>query len=326
MQELVSVIVPVYNVEKYIDKCVESVINQSYSNLEIILVDDGATDESGRKCDVWMKKDERVVVIHKKNEGLSSARNEGLKVSKGTRIIFIDSDDFIDKDMIALLSNNMDKYRAQVSACGYDMVYVDRSVPIIEGNKIQIYDNKSVFDVLLHRNNMGVIACNKLYITSLFNGIEYPYGRHFEDIATTYKVLAKADYIVYEPKVMYHYVQRDDSINGNNFTKRSFNESIYDMKTAADELMKYVKDNNEKYIAPISLGCIDYYIRVINQEIMFDQITNDFVNETRKLGKKFFSVIIGADYISLKKKIQYVIFIYAFKLYKFGVKGIKGRK
>lgn len=106
MNELISLIIPVFNVEKYLDKCVETIVNQTYSNLEIILVDDGSTDSSGEKCDYWKKKDNRIIVIHKKNGGLSSARNAGIEIATGKYISFIDSDDFIDLKMIEILRKN----------------------------------------------------------------------------------------------------------------------------------------------------------------------------------------------------------------------------
>lgn len=326
MQGLISVVVPVYNVEKYIDKCVESIVRQTYSNLEILLIDDGSTDNSNKKCDDWVTLDKRILAVHKENGGLSSARNKGIEIAHGSKIIFIDSDDYIEENMISILAQNMEMYSAQISACGYDMVYDDRIIPIMEGQDVKLYNKDTVFDVLLHRDNLGVIACNKLYNIDLFEGVRYPMGKHFEDISTTYKLLAKADSIVYIPQVLYHYIQRSDSINGNNFKKKVFNATIYDMKFAADELLAYVERYRPASLAPISIGCLDYYLRVINQEILFDCFSIEFVEEIKILGKKYMHSILSAEYLSMKKKLQYCTFVYAFPCYKVIIKEIRGRK
>lgn len=122
MKELISIIVPVYNVEQYLDDCLISIINQTYKNLEIILIDDGSTDKSGKICDEYAKKDSRIIVIHKENGGVSSARNAGLRIAKGAYIGFVDPDDWIAEDMYEVLYSNAKKYDADVSVCKYKIV------------------------------------------------------------------------------------------------------------------------------------------------------------------------------------------------------------
>ena len=122
MKELISIIVPVYNVEQYLDDCLISIINQTYKNIEIILIDDGSTDKSGKICDEYAKKDSRIIVIHKENGGVSSARNAGLRIAKGAYIGFVDPDDWIAEDMYEVLYSNAKKYDADVSVCKYKIV------------------------------------------------------------------------------------------------------------------------------------------------------------------------------------------------------------
>ena len=139
MENLISVIVPVYNVEKYLDKCINSLINQSYNNLEIILIDDGSTDNCGEICDKYALKDNRIKVIHKKNEGLSAARNLGISISKGDYIIFIDSDDWVDKEILLKLLNLIKKYNSDIAVCDYLLTYDENEY--IEKEEIY-YKNK----------------------------------------------------------------------------------------------------------------------------------------------------------------------------------------
>lgn len=161
---LISVIVPVYNAEKYLDECVESIVNQTYKNLEIILVDDGSPDNSPQMCDKWAEKDRRIKVIHKKNGGVSSARNAALEIAQGDYIGFVDSDDFIDEDMFELLINNAIDYNAEVSRCSYrfyiDGEFVDSNE---DSDKISVYSSNEIIDDLKNNGFIAGIVCNKLF-------------------------------------------------------------------------------------------------------------------------------------------------------------------
>lgn len=124
MDKVISVIIPVYNIEKYLDRCLESIINQSYTNLEIILIDDGSTDNSGKICDDYKNQDNRIIVVHKKNEGVSQARNLGISIATGEFLSFVDGDDTVEKDMFLTLINNAYKYNADFSCCGVRFIYI----------------------------------------------------------------------------------------------------------------------------------------------------------------------------------------------------------
>ena len=159
---LISIVVPVYNVEKYLKKCILSLCNQTYENIEILLIDDGSTDNSAIICDEAEKNDDRIKVLHKTNQGLSSARNEGIKLASGNFIAFVDSDDYIENDMMELLYKNIMMYDAEISACGYIMLYNDRNVVISNNNKVVVYKKIEALEKMFLKNDIGMIFCNKL--------------------------------------------------------------------------------------------------------------------------------------------------------------------
>lgn len=218
MEELISIIVPIYNVEKYLKKCVNSILSQTYKNLEVILINDGSIDNCAKICDDFSKLDNRIVVIHKKNEGLAEARNIGLNIAKGKYIGFIDSDDYIEKDMFEKLYTNIIEYNADISICNimeekedgeFIRSYINKDTGILQFNKIEALKNLIIDRIITNH------ACNKLYKKALFNNIKYPYKRKMEDMATTYKLFDLANKVVVDSSIGYHYIQRENSIMGN---------------------------------------------------------------------------------------------------------------
>lgn len=210
-QDLISIVVPIYNVEKYLEKCINSIIIQTYKNIEIILVNDGSTDSSGKICDIYLKKDKRIKVVHKKNGGLSDARNVGIENAKGKYIAFIDSDDFIDSDFIEILYNLIIEYNADVSCCKCNVIYKKNKKQQVE-EKINIFTNYEAINEMLYQGKIDNSACNKLYKLNLFEDIKYPKSKYFEDLDTTYKIFLKSDKIVATNKKLYNYYQRTGSI------------------------------------------------------------------------------------------------------------------
>ena len=215
-QDLISIIVPIYNVEQYLEKCIESILNQTYQNLEIILVEDGSSDRCGKICDEYAQKDKRIKVIHKENGGLSDARNVGIKSATGTLIGFVDSDDYIAENMYEMLYNDLKKYDADIAICDFQKVAENENIlaDLIPQKEeaVRILDKKDALYLLIEGNEIKTAAWNKLYKTCLFIDIEYPKGRVIEDRATTYRLFDKANTIVMNKKVGYFYVQREESI------------------------------------------------------------------------------------------------------------------
>ncbi len=218
---LISIIVPVYKVEEYINKCVDSIINQTYKNLEIILVDDGSPDNCPKICDEYAKKDSRIKVIHKPNGGLSDARNRGIKEATGEYIGFIDSDDYIDEGMYEYLYELIKKYDADISICGHRDVGLVNREGVVPNEELKL-NNIEALKILAEDGVIKNHAVTKLYKRSLFidNNIEYPVGKIMEDILTTYKLIEKSKVIVVGTKTFYNYLKREDSITGKKSAQR----------------------------------------------------------------------------------------------------------
>lgn len=209
---LISVIVPVYKVEKYLEKCIESIVNQSYSNLEIILVDDGSPDFCGKICDIYAERDSRIKVIHKKNGGLSTARNAALDIMQGDYVGFVDSDDYIDLKMYEYLFNHIIEYKADISICEFRKIYESNGeIQADNLETIQCLNNSQAMELLIGDEIIGSQPCNKLFKAELFENIRFPEGRVYEDIAIMHRVFSKANRVVCSSKMMYNYFIRENS-------------------------------------------------------------------------------------------------------------------
>lgn len=224
---LISVVVPIYKVEKYLPECIDSILGQTYKNLEVILVDDGSPDGCPVICDNYVKKDERVKVVHKKNGGLSDARNAGLERSSGELICFIDSDDYIAKSYIEDLYQSIEKEGADMSLCGYARVTDDGRV--LEKDNLEnetITPDKYWKAVYSDHSVSYVVAWNKLYKRELFAKIKYTKGRINEDEIILHHILNQCKKISSIHKIDYYYRVRSDSIVGKN-KKGSMTEDGY---------------------------------------------------------------------------------------------------
>ncbi|EGO9466174.1 glycosyltransferase family 2 protein, partial [Enterococcus faecalis] len=219
--KLVSVVIPVYNVEKYVEKCLDSVINQTYQNLEIIIVNDGSTDNSLSVCQKKKLSDSRIKLINKENGGLSSARNAGIECAQGEFICFIDSDDWIELDYIEVLLNGMENTNVDIS--------VIQMIKVKDFNKIafqsesqtkwDIFERETAMRELFSSNLIGYSANNKLYRISLFKSIRYPEGMLMEDKGTTYRLIDSSTKVAVNGSTKYHYYLRDNSILRTDFNQ-----------------------------------------------------------------------------------------------------------
>lgn len=209
---MISIIVPVYKVEKYLNRCIESIVNQSYKDLEIILIDDGSPDNCPHICDQWAEKDQRIIVIHKENAGPSAARNAGLDIAKGEYFYFVDSDDYIESDLCARVLACFDKN--DVSIVTFDAHIVDEEGHLL-GSTEDVRDGVISCDealLLLMRGRINNYAWNKMYKRQVFDNIRFPVGRLWEDVAISYKLLLESKHIYCTSEKFYYYVQRSDSI------------------------------------------------------------------------------------------------------------------
>ncbi len=237
-EELITIIVPVYKVEDYLERCIESIINQTYNNLEIILVDDGSPDNCGKICDEYQIRDKRIKVIHKQNGGLSDARNVAIDNAKGELITFIDSDDYVEKDYIELLYKNLQDNNCDISTCSYQCFY-DKVEIGKENEQIIVMNNEEALENMFYQKNTTTSAWGKLYKTKLFKNIRYPKGKICEDLDTTYKLFAKSKKIVMSACKKYYYLQRTNSIINSKFSIKRMD--------AIDFATKTVKFINQKH-------------------------------------------------------------------------------
>lgn len=212
MNELVTLIVPVYNTERYIDKCIDSLVNQTYKNIEIILVDDDSTDNCSQLCDSWAEKDSRITVIHKENGGVSSARNAALDIAKGDYITFADSDDFLEPDSIETLVVTLHLNNADISVGNYFFDYIDSRETVKLTSKSMVLEKKDILKNYLLDLNIRTEVHNKLYKASLFQNTRFSEGISYaEDFEMNYKLLKQAHRLAMTDKCIYHYVQESGS-------------------------------------------------------------------------------------------------------------------
>ncbi len=239
MNPLISVIVPIYNVEKYLARCVDSIVNQTYKNLEIILVDDGSPDRCPQMCDDYAEKDSRIKVVHKKNGGLSDARNAGMAVATGEYISFIDSDDYVSDDFFECLLDVMNKENSDIAECSVVKFYDDnRFDEISDDLSVKTYDTQDAISALIAENPFHQHVWNKLYKTELVKDIPYAVGKLNEDEFWTYRVFGRANKVARLNKTMYYYFQRSSSIMG-----VSYNIRRLDALEGKANRQKYIENN-----------------------------------------------------------------------------------
>lgn len=237
-QPLISVIVPIYKVEEYLDRCVESIVNQTYKNLEIILVDDGSPDNCPQMCDSWAEKDSRIKVVHKENGGLSDARNAGMPFAIGDVVSFIDSDDWVELDMFEKMLSRMQKDNSDIVSCGVKWVEEDGTViRDVTVNANEVLDTHSAMKELINDNKFKQHVWNKLYKYELIKGIPFEKGRYHEDVFWSYQIVGKAERVTILKDSLYNYVQRKGSIMGNSYSVKRL-----DGLDALKKQCEYVKE------------------------------------------------------------------------------------
>lgn len=260
MNQFISIVVPVFNVEKYLPRCMETILNQSYDNYEVILVDDGSTDGSSRLCDEYAQKNNNVRVLHKNNGGLSSARNVGIQMAKAELITLVDSDDFISEDYLEYLYGLMVRYDADMACAshlfvyGFDRPHYKETVP-----KEEVLDTEKALERICYTS----VGANKiLYKKEVLLKHPYPEGRLYEDLATTYKLIAECHKIAFSNKILYFVIKRMGSITNSNF-----NEHQYDAFWAADNQLQYITENYPSAVVAAKVRCIMAGLTLLNMLI-----------------------------------------------------------
>lgn len=234
--KLISIVIPVYNVKKYLERCVNDVIKQTYKNIEIILVDDGSTDGSSKLCDQLFKKDERIVVFHKKNGGLSDARNYGVRAANGNFITFIDSDDEVDPNYVETLAKIIDKYHVKIGIASHRILYKNGLMLDCSTGESGCIDSKTILKRLLYADGIDTSSWAKIFAKDILLKHPFPVGRVFEDAATTYLYIDSVDKIGLNSTPIYTYnYTHTDSISQKPFTKQKM-----DLITSTREMHDYI--------------------------------------------------------------------------------------
>lgn len=301
---LVSIIVPVYNVRDYIEKCIESILNQTYTNLEIVLIDDGSTDDSLEICERYVCKDKRIKLFHKKNSGLADTRNFGLNVISGKYVCFVDSDDYITTYCIEALVNAVVQTKCRMVTGRYLKTVnniIEKKQNNVEPN-ICVFSQREAMRKILYQKDLTMYSCGKLYERSLFEDIKFPSGKLFEDIPTTWKILENVDSVAYIDNILYFYRQRITSIVGNKFTVRKLDQIEH-----LEQIVECVKEDAELYRGAISslfLGLLD----------ILAQIPNDNVDEYKNILvkiKKYNRIVVSDKDCSIFLRIMATISCYS---------------
>ena len=215
MKLLVSVIIPIYNVEQYLDRCIESVVNQTYSNIEIILVDDGGNDSCPKKCDNWARKDSRIKVIHKKNEGVAYARNSGLDVANGEYILFVDSDDYIAHNAVEFMVRRIEEDNTDMVIAKSIKVYSNDEISNVNNSNASytiITKEEAIHKIGDQKNPLKVYPVNKLYRKHIFDNLRFFNLKRGEDVYILPHTIEKCNKLTITDAILYFYYQRDNSI------------------------------------------------------------------------------------------------------------------
>ena len=235
MNPKISIIVPVYKVEPYLRKCIDSILNQTFKDFELILVDDGSPDNCGKICDEYAQKDSRIIVIHKKNGGQATARNAALDIAKGDFIGFVDSDDYIEPDMYEFLYKMCIDNNCEIANCSSTIYFKDR-VQVNGGHELQIHDRKEAMRIATEGILYDECLWTKLIKKDLFNGLRIPVGIAYEDTAFTYKLIDRANKVCCKGEAKYNYIKRDDST-----MDRAIKEIKIDAVLVYEEMYKFME-------------------------------------------------------------------------------------
>lgn len=312
MNNLVSIVVPVYNVEEYLMRCVDSLTAQTYKNIEIILVDDGSTDKSGDICDYYEREDMRVRVLHQNNGGQSKARNEALKIARGDYYCFIDSDDYVPCDYVEKLYNLLKDNDADLSMCEFTMFTGERADGAFDNPKesvVKEYDNVELIkNMHTISGELYVVMWGKLFKKELVTGIQFPEGRICEDLAVLYKMYDRVKKAVYCNDIMYYYYRNNKNSSTYNINKKFYDdvfmaleEEIAYMESNRRELLEYPKKTYMYWL-------FDYYKKLYNnhEKVNLAKLHNRYkkmYREVKNLPKeKFYTVFYYAPSLYLRLK------------------------
>ena len=296
MNELVSIIVPIYNVEKYLVECIKSLIKQTYRNLEIILINDGSIDDSVKICEQYIEQDNRIILINKKNGGSASAKNEGLKVVKGDYITFVDSDDFIELDMIEYMVNTIKKYNSDIVQCNFTNLYKNtekfKQDTIVE----QKITSKDFLELFLTKWDSSLFW-NKLFKREVIENIFFKEGRCIDDEFFTYKCVINSKNIVTSNKIVYNYRMRKSGVMKSESSQKQILKDRIDYLYERYELVTQIYEDLDDIFLE---NLLTYYL-IISSNYYIDKNILDYMKNKLKLIKG--KIIVSHINIIIKVKI-----------------------
>lgn len=298
---LVSLIVPVYNVEKYLNASIRSIEEQDYPNLEVIFVDDGSTDESGGICDSWSERHSNFRVIHQQNLGLSAARNNGVLKANGEYIAFMDSDDVIDREYISylvklIIDNNVDMSIARLMKTREQRAYEVNSV-----EKTMVLSPVEALEKMCYGYDFSVTAVAKLYKKELLLHNPYPEGKLYEDLATTHKIIDECSLIAYGTKIVYYYFQRPSSIMNSKMSK----EQLIGLE-AADKQLAFIEHKYPDISKAAKFHCIIKIMDYMNLLLQVNEDNKKWFSYLRDELRHYDDGLLNNRKVSLKSKIKFI--------------------
>lgn len=306
MMPLITVIVPVFQVEQYLLSCLESICKQTYKNLEIILVDDGSRDRCPEICDAWAKKDARIRVIHKENGGLSSARNAGLAVATGEYIGFVDSDDYIHPRMYEILLGALEENGVKMASCLSTPVKADGELPEnIQNTDIVVLSVDQMLDGIF-RKQIGTAVWRKLYEKSIFENIRFPEGETNEDYPLIVPIARASGGMVWVKQVLYGYRVREGSITNSGMMAHSPDILLRNFRRIQQQLEAYKGKIPGSYRFFVAANAYSAILAVKKRKIPLNETATRCFQEYVRLMRKYAVNYLCSPYSSLKDKILYI--------------------
>ena len=301
---LISVVVPIYNVEHYLRKCIDSICQQTYHNLEIILVDDGSTDSSGNLCDEFAANDPRIRVIHKSNGGLSDARNSGMEFASGEWWMFVDSDDYLALDTAETLLHSAIRNRCEIAVCNMVRIYEDGELESFycPATESTIWADEQRFETLKQPS-----VCNKLFHAELFEGVRFPKRKYYEDTFIYHVLAYRASRIALTGLDGYYYLSRRESILG----QPQFTDRYFDFIEAVHERATFLLNHGVSHYG--EEACLSLYAAVANAEkyIARSEKNSSKITDMRKWYREAYKELKGCNSIGARQKVRLVLLRYA---------------
>lgn len=318
MKPKISIIIPIYNVEMYLPRCIDSVLSQSFSNFELILINDGSTDQSGDICDKYAARDNRIIVIHTPNSGVSAARNRGLDMAKGEYIGFVDPDDYIDSRMYEILINKVEELNVDIAICSFAYVENHKVTPHDISEECKLFNKEQAIEYYFNEKLPFDYSflCNKLFHKKLFVSVRLnPILSVQEDNEVFIRLLNQSASVIYIPKPLYFYYIRMDSVtqSGLTFKKLTVVDSLFEVyKYTHEKLPHFQNEALNKYL----LYYFNQVVEIVRAGQMFN---NEYFIFRKKLYKNYFPIIFNTS-VSLKYKIHSTMYIFMPSIYKIYLK------